>query len=76
MKRLSALFHLLATAAPATANWPQFRGAGGLGIGMGRPRLEFCMEKIEGTHRIGSYGVLANDWSVREMWKKPLPPNR
>ena len=147
MKHLSALFLLLITAAHAAGeNWPQFRGAGGLGIGTGRPPVEFsteknlkwqaavphghsspclwgdkialtgleegrlvtfCLstadgrelwraaapaEKIEGTHRIGSpatptcctdgerliayfgsYGVLAYDWSGRELWKKPLP---
>ncbi|MFO1484269.1 MAG: PQQ-binding-like beta-propeller repeat protein [Verrucomicrobiaceae bacterium] len=130
----------------AESNWPQFRGDGGLGIGSGKPPVEFsaeknmkwqvevpfghsspcvwgdkialtgladgklvtfCLnkadgrelwravapaEKIEGAHRIGSpaaptcctdgehliayfgsYGVLAYDWSGKELWKKPLP---
>jgi outer membrane protein assembly factor BamB len=137
---------LLVTSVFADSNWPQFRGAGGLGIGTGKPPVEFsteknlkwqvevplghsspciwgdkialtgladgklvtfCLnradghelwrvaapaEKIEGAHRIGSpaaptcctdgerliayfgsYGVLAYDWSGKELWKKPLP---
>lgn len=131
----------------AAANWPQFRGPGGLGLGTGNPpaamgpeknvlwRAEVapghsspciwedkialtaldggrlvtvCLsktdgrelwraaapaEKVEATHRIGSpaaptpctdgahlysyfgsYGLLAYDWSGKELWRKPLPP--
>lgn len=131
----------------AETNWPQFRGPGGLGIGSGKPLVEFgpkknvkwkvevphghsspcirggkmiltgvdggklvtfCLdlkdghelwraaapvEKIEPTHRIGSpasstpctdgervyvyfgsFGLLAYDWSGKEVWRKPLPP--
>jgi len=128
------------------STWPQFRGPGGLGIGSGKPPVEFnakknilwqaevppghsspciwgerifltgladgklvtfCLdrsdghelwravapaEKIEATHRIGSpaaptpctdgervyayfgsFGVLAYDFSGKELWKQPLP---
>lgn len=30
---------------PAESNWPQFRGEGGLGIGTGKPPVEFSAEK-------------------------------
>jgi len=43
MKHL--LFLLLASVSFAESNWPQFRGAGGLGIGTGRPPVEFSAEK-------------------------------
>lgn len=131
---------------PGESTWPQFRGPGGLGLGSGKPPIEFgaeknllwktevppghsspciwgdrifltgladgklvtcCLdradgrelwravapaEKIEPTHRIGSpasptpctdgervyayfgsYGLLAYDFSGKELWKKPLP---
>lgn len=127
--------------------WPQFRGPGGLGIGTGKPPVEFgpgknerwhvavppghsspciwgkhlfltgladgklvtlCLdrgdgkelwravapaERIEASHRIGSpaaptpctdgervyvyfgsYGLIAYDFSGKEVWTKPLPP--
>ncbi len=130
----------------AESNWPQFRGPGGLGIGTGKPPVEFgpdknvvwkaevphghsspciwgmrlfltgldngklvtlCLdradgrelwrvvapaEKIEPTHRIGSpaaptpctdgerlyvyfgsFGVLAYDFTGKEVWRKALP---
>lgn len=147
MTRVS--FLLLATVVAVfsgESTWPQFRGPGGLGLGSGKPPVEFspeknllwktevppghsspciwgdkifltgladgklvtfCLdrtnghelwravapaEKIEPTHRIGSpasptpctdgervyayfgsYGVLAYDFSGKEIWKKPLP---
>jgi len=130
----------------AESNWPQFRGPGGLGIGTGKPPVEFgpeknvvwkievphghsspciwgnrvfltgldkgkletlCLDradghelwraaapadKIEPTHRIGSpaaptpctdgervfvyfgsFGVLAYDFTGKEVWRKALP---
>ncbi|HBJ82550.1 MAG TPA: pyrrolo-quinoline quinone [Verrucomicrobiales bacterium] len=144
--RLALLLLCLPISGLAESHWPQFRGEGGLGIGTGKPPVEFsaeknmrwqvevphghsspciwgdkialtgldggklvtfCLnradgrelwrvaapaEKIEGAHRIGSpatptcctdgerliayfgsYGVLAYDWSGKELWKKPLP---
>lgn len=38
-------FLLLASPAFAESNWPQFRGEGGLGIGTGKPPVEFSAEK-------------------------------
>ena len=146
MKHLGLAFSLLTVPCVAESNWPQFRGEGGLGLGTGKPPVEFSAEKnlkwqtevplghsspciwgdkialtgladdklvtfclskadgremwrvaapaskIEGAHRIGSpaaptcctdgerliayfgsYGVLAYDWSGKELWKKPLP---
>jgi outer membrane protein assembly factor BamB len=146
MKHLGLAFSLLTATCLAESNWPQFRGEGGLGIGTGKPPVDFSAEKnlkwqtevplghsspciwgdkialtgladgklvtfclnkadgreiwrvaapaskVEGTHRIGSpaaptcctdgerliayfgsYGVLAYDWSGKELWKKPLP---
>lgn len=140
------LLATIATVCSGESTWPQFRGPGGLGLGSGKPPVEFsaeknllwktevppghsspciwgdkifltgladgklvtfCIdrtnghelwravapaEKIEPTHRIGSpasptpctdgervyayfgsYGLLAYDFSGKELWKKPLP---
>jgi outer membrane protein assembly factor BamB len=147
MLRVALLLVAVVTAADAgESTWPQFRGPGGLGLGTGKPPVEFsadknllwktavppghsspciwgdklfltgladgklvtfCLdrtnghelwraiapvEKIEPTHRIGSpasptpctdgervyayfgsFGLLAYDFSGKEIWKKPLP---
>jgi outer membrane protein assembly factor BamB len=44
LPRSLALF-LIATTGLADTNWPQFRGEGGLGIGSGKPPVEFSAEK-------------------------------
>ncbi|MBL9146643.1 MAG: PQQ-binding-like beta-propeller repeat protein [Verrucomicrobiaceae bacterium] len=145
MKTL-ALLTTVSSLAFAGSNWPQFRGDGGLGIGTGKPPIEFgadkhlqwkaaapkghsspcifgdkialtgvdagklitfCLsrtdgkelwrmaaptDKLEPAHRIGSpatptcctdgerliayfgsFGLIAYDWSGKELWKKPLP---
>lgn len=43
--KTSAVFLTLALNCLADSNWPQFRGDGGLGIGTGRPPVEFSTEK-------------------------------
>ncbi len=147
MLRVALLLVAVVTAGYAgESTWPQFRGPGGLGIGTGKPPVEFsadknllwkteappghsspciwgdkifltgladgklvtfCLaradgrelwravvpvEKIEPTHRIGSpasptpctdgervyayfgsFGLLAYDFSGKELWRKPLP---
>lgn len=45
MKHLGLAFSLLITPCLAESHWPQFRGAGGLGIGTGKPPVEFSEEK-------------------------------
>jgi len=45
MKRFALLFSVISTLCFAESNWPQFRGPGGLGIGMGKPPVEFSAEK-------------------------------
>lgn len=44
MKSLAVTFSI-ATLALADSNWPQFRGEGGLGIGVGNPPIEFSADK-------------------------------
>ncbi|MDZ4402452.1 PQQ-binding-like beta-propeller repeat protein [Prosthecobacter sp.] len=44
MKHLSLVFSILASTCLAESNWPQFRGEGGLGIGSGKPPVEFSSE--------------------------------
>ena len=39
------VFCILTAPCFAESNWPQFRGAGGLGIGTGKPPVEFSAEK-------------------------------
>ncbi len=45
MKHLRLVFFILSTTCLAESNWPQFRGEGGLGIGTGKPPVEFSVEK-------------------------------
>ena len=45
MKHLSLAFSFLISTCLADSNWPQFRGAGGLGLGTGKPPVEFSPEK-------------------------------
>ncbi|MCB1279569.1 PQQ-binding-like beta-propeller repeat protein [Prosthecobacter sp.] len=45
MKHLGLAFSLLASTCLAESNWPQFRGEDGLGIGTGKPPVEFSAEK-------------------------------
>lgn len=45
MNLLHASLILWASTACAASNWPQFRGEGGLGVGTGRPPVEFGLEK-------------------------------
>lgn len=45
MKHLAPLFLIFTTTCLAGSNWPQFRGEGGLGIGTGKPPVEFSAEK-------------------------------
>ncbi len=45
MKHLSLVFSVLTSTCLAQSNWPQFRGAGGLGIGSGKPPVEVSTEK-------------------------------
>lgn len=144
--RLFVFLFAISSLALADANWPQFRGEGGLGIGTGKPPVEFsadkhlkwkaaapkghsspcifgdkialtgvdagklitfCLsrtdgkelwrvaaptDKLEPAHRIGSpatptcctdgerliayfgsFGLIAYDWSGKELWKKPMP---
>ncbi len=44
MKHLRLAFFILTSTCFAESNWPQFRGAGGLGIGTGKPPMEFSVE--------------------------------
>jgi len=45
MKHLNLVFSVLASTCLADSHWPQFRGEGGLGIGTGKPPVEFSAEK-------------------------------
>lgn len=45
MKHLPLFFCLLTSTCLAESNWPQFRGEGGLGLGTGKPPLEFGADK-------------------------------
>lgn len=46
MQRFTALALIVSvTASHAESDWPQFRGPGGLGIGTGKPPVEFSVEK-------------------------------
>ena len=45
MKHLGLVFSILASTCLADTHWPQFRGEGGLGIGTGKPPVEFFEEK-------------------------------
>ncbi len=45
IRSLSLLLALAVTHVFAESNWPQFRGPGGLGIGTGKPPVEFGPEK-------------------------------
>ncbi len=42
---LTLLCAACALTANAKSNWPQFRGPGGLGIGSGKPPIEFSADK-------------------------------
>jgi len=43
--RLFVFLFAISSLALADANWPQFRGEGGLGIGTGKPPVEFSADK-------------------------------
>ncbi|MDZ4287957.1 MAG: PQQ-binding-like beta-propeller repeat protein [Prosthecobacter sp.] len=45
MTRIALLIFFVLTTGHAESNGPQFRGAGGLGIGSGKPPIEFGVEK-------------------------------
>jgi outer membrane protein assembly factor BamB len=45
MKHLRLAFFILTSTCLAESNWPQFRGEGGLGIGTGKPPVEFSVDK-------------------------------
>lgn len=45
MKHLTPLFLIFTVTCLASSKWPQFRGEGGLGIGTGKPPLDFSTEK-------------------------------